>query len=109
VPLPHAAPLLLGLTTLQGQAVPLLDLAALLGYPAPTSQLILLADLAGEVLAWPIELAEGLAELPSAALGHEPFGEAAHAGAPRPLNLAALLQHARAALQNAVTSLSTPT
>lgn len=99
VPLPHGAPLLLGLTALHGQAVPLLDLAALLGCPPPTGHLTLLADLGGELLAWPVEEVGGLTELPALLPGHAPFGEPGLPGEPRPVNPAALVQRVRAALQ----------
>ncbi|MBB5234778.1 chemotaxis protein CheW [Deinococcus budaensis] len=105
LPLPHGAGLLLGLTALQGRAVPLLDLAGLLGLPAPGGTLTLLVDLAAdraadradEAVAWPVDAVEGLQDL-SPEAGHPPgAGEAATE--PRLLDLPALLEQVRGALQ----------
>lgn len=97
--LPHGGPFLLGLTALRGQAVPLLDLAALLGCPAPAGPLVVLAELASEVVAWPVDAVEGVVQVPPAAPDPAPVGEAPQPGAARPVNLPALVQHLRRALQ----------
>ncbi|MVN89059.1 hypothetical protein GO986_20165 [Deinococcus sp. HMF7620] len=66
-PLPHGEPLLRGLTTIQGRAVPLLDLSALLaaeeGAGAP--RLVVLTSLEGDRVALLVHEVYGVTSLPS--------------------------------------------
>ncbi|GGR98197.1 chemotaxis protein CheW [Deinococcus sedimenti] len=65
-PLPHGEPLLRGLTTLQGRAVPLLDLAPLLGHPAtPDTRLMVLTSLEGERVALIVDEVYGVSSVPT--------------------------------------------
>ncbi len=65
-PLPHGEPLLRGLTTVQGRAVPLLHLAPLLGHPdAPTPPLMVLTSLEGERVALLIDEVYGVTSVPT--------------------------------------------
>ncbi|MBZ9752468.1 chemotaxis protein CheW [Deinococcus sp. HMF7604] len=66
-PLPHGEPLLRGLTTIQGRAVPLLDLSPLLaaeeGAGAP--RLVVLTSLEGDRVALLVHEVYGVTSLPS--------------------------------------------
>ncbi|WP_221090789.1 chemotaxis protein CheW [Deinococcus aquaedulcis] len=67
-PLPHGEPLLRGLTTLQGRAVPLLDLSALLGTPEAEREeprLMVLTSVEGDRVALLVNEVYGVTSLPS--------------------------------------------
>ncbi|PTA68291.1 chemotaxis protein CheW [Deinococcus arcticus] len=66
-PLPHGEPLLRGLTTLQGRAVPLLDLAPLLGTPGTGEEgrLMVLTSVEGDRVALLVNEVYGVTSLPS--------------------------------------------
>ncbi len=61
-PLP-AAGALLGLTSVRGRAVPLIDLSALLELPAAPTDQALLLEVDGERLAVPVQTVQGFADL----------------------------------------------
>lgn len=72
--LPVAAPLLLGLSMIHGRAVPLVNLAYLLGRPdAAGAELSVLREAHGESLALPADRTLGLIELPAIPPGSEPL------------------------------------
>ncbi|UBV42080.1 chemotaxis protein CheW [Deinococcus taeanensis] len=65
-PLPHGEPLLLGLTTVQGRAVPLLDIAPLLGErSAGRAPLMVLTSLEGERVALLVHEVYGVSSVPT--------------------------------------------
>ena len=97
--LPVAAPLLLGLSVIHGRAVPVVNLAHLLGTPGHGgAALHVLTEVQGEPVALPADRTLGLSRLPAlphgAAIG-EPVPVPAPDGAGqrlvRPLDTAALL------------------
>lgn len=81
--LPVAAPLLLGLSMIHGRAVPLVNLAHLLGRPAAVAELSVLTETHGESLALPADRTLGLIELPATPPGSGPLSAPLTLGDPR--------------------------
>lgn len=106
--LPVAAPLLLGLTVIHGRAVPVVNLAHLLGTPGHgTADLNVLTEVDGEGLALPADRTLGLIRLPDAPTQATPLSEPTALPAPdgtgqvmvRTLNAPALLASLRVHLE----------
>ncbi|GHF36804.1 hypothetical protein HNQ07_001275 [Deinococcus metalli] len=105
--LPVAAPLLLGLSVIHGRAVPVVNLAHLLGAPGHAgASLHVVIEVQGEAVALPADRTLGLSRLPGVP-GGAPIGEALPVPAPdgagqrlvRPLDPAALVQTLRQHLE----------
>ena len=102
LPLGHRA--LLGLGAVHGRAVPLTDLAWLLGEPAPDGGLALLVETGGQPLAFPVEAVLGFETLPPPTFAPQELlaGAATETGAVHHLDLGALVQTVQAQLAAAL-------
>lgn len=102
LPLGHRA--LLGLGAVHGRAVPLIDLAWLLGEPAPEGGLALLVETGGQPLAFPVEAVLGFEPLPPPTFAPQELlaGAATEAGDLHHLDLGALVQTVQAGVAAAL-------
>lgn len=81
--LPVAAPLLLGLTVIHGRAVPVVNLAHLLGHPGTDrAALYVLTEAGGEHVALPADRTLGLTRLPGHAASSGPLSDVHELPAP---------------------------